>query len=187
MHSMQAAKESPQKLGPADAAAPQAPDTMHSAIHGNIEDDEDSACIICLDQPACIVFSPCSHCDLQRMCWSGCEGRAAMPALSQLCGFHRAIATIALASLNRLAFCVQHMQLNANGSFSDCKFNREHITAADLEACIFYPMGMLIVTVIFEKSSSSLGWPSQGPIATSCTITPVHKACGTLQADTGLD
>ena len=53
---MQAAKAALQTLGLENAAA----QAVHHALHKDA--DNDGTCIICLDDQACVVFSPCSHC-----------------------------------------------------------------------------------------------------------------------------
>ncbi|KAK9819040.1 hypothetical protein WJX74_009677 [Apatococcus lobatus] len=57
---MHAARGALQRLGPAHAAVTCVPEARQSA--GDNDPDDDNTCIICLDQPACVAFKPCSHC-----------------------------------------------------------------------------------------------------------------------------
>lgn len=58
---MRMSKEALQKLGPIAAAiAPAAAIVKPAAAMKPLEDDDD-ACIICLDQLSTVVFSPCNH------------------------------------------------------------------------------------------------------------------------------
>ena len=50
-------KEMAQKLTPIAAAAARAVEASQPA-----DEADDDACIICMDQPASVVFHPCNHC-----------------------------------------------------------------------------------------------------------------------------
>ena len=54
---MRTLKETLQKLTPIAAAAAKAVAASQPA-----DEADDDACIICMDQPASVVFEPCSHC-----------------------------------------------------------------------------------------------------------------------------
>ena len=58
---MRMSKEALQKLGPSAAVAAQAANTEQISGEDPLEED-DNACIICLDKLSAITFHPCGHC-----------------------------------------------------------------------------------------------------------------------------
>ena len=54
---MRTSKETLQKLTPIAAAA-----ASHLAASQPVDEADDDACVICMDQSTSVVFQPCSHC-----------------------------------------------------------------------------------------------------------------------------
>lgn len=54
---MRSSKEALQKAGPGAAAVARSDSKQES----NVSEEDDEACVICLDQPATVTFQPCGH------------------------------------------------------------------------------------------------------------------------------
>lgn len=60
---MHAAKDALQRLGPAKSTNSQPAAAVQLVSMEAADDlDDSSVCIICLDEPADMIFQPCSHC-----------------------------------------------------------------------------------------------------------------------------